>query len=159
MAFIRFLTLLSLPASNSDLPTTLNSCSSVWWISPNRSVRPSTPPSPPCLPSIPPALSFTLPKTTPRLSIPLFADLRLFIKITLALTLIRWLTDSCHHRPLPARMPNSSISTAVSAMLINSPSSPMDLALSDILPSWVIPLLAPLRFTASSRKNSIFPKP
>ena len=59
---------------------------------------------------------------------------RFTIKTIPILPLIRWLTVSCLLRLLPVLTQNSSISTAISAMLINLPSSLTVSALSAISP-------------------------
>ena len=84
-------------------------------------------------------------ETTLKPSIPSSAASRLTIKTTQMLTLIRRLTASCPHTPLPAPTQNSSISTAISATLINSPSSPTTSALSATSLFWMMVLRLPIR--------------
>lgn len=108
------------------------------------------------------------PKTLNLLS----ADLRLITKTIRMLTRINWLTPSCPHRPLPVPVRNSSILTAISGTLINSPSSPTASVLPAIPPFWMmilrppipilfwgIPLLIPSKPMVFLRTNSIFSEP
>lgn len=78
------------------------------------------------LPSTPPALSFSLRKTIPKLSMHLSVNLRLITRIILTLTPIRWLTGLCLHWLLPALILNSNISIGISDMPINLPYLPTD---------------------------------
>ena len=90
-------------------------------------------------------LNFMSPKIIPKPSIPFSAASRLTIKTILMLTLIRWLTVSCLHRLLPVLTQNSSISMAISTMLINLPSSLTVSALSAISPFPMMLLRPPIQ--------------
>lgn len=77
-------------------------------------------------------------KIIPKLWMPWFVNSRPFTKTHRRLIPTRWLMDSCLHKLLPLLTQSSSTSMDISAMPINSQSSQMGLASSDISLFWMM---------------------
>ena len=120
--------------------TTLNSCFSRWLIIPNPSASRLILHWLRFLPLILPASNSMLRKTIPKLSMHLSENWKFITKISLMLTLIRWLTVLCLHRRHPVPTQSNNTSTDISVMRINLPSLPMVWVSSGISLFWMMTL-------------------